>query len=304
MIFHSTLLVPVENWNKMNISEWKRAEDASKDYFSRLGFTLYKIEPNMKIEKDFSRLLNILHIPEDIISSGVPDFLIWNKKIFFFVECKYGKSQPNENQSNWLGKYGDQVDILVLRVKGDFNNYIEKSDPAMKGFSHLKNENMNVIQTFWSTGCGKRFGKNNKKPKGESRLVSHTENIHVEQPSELAYLQLANMEYANRKLVDSRMEIAQVLRNKDLGQGKYRTAYENLRRCTDNFSSMLNYHRDKAMEHLSKVIKPDIREKLLIRSRQETESKEMAYGKNQEELYPLDFRPATDYLGKSDRKDK
>ena len=63
MIFHRAPPVPVENWKKMSISEWKRAEDASMDYFSRLGFTLYKIEPNMKIGKDLSRRLKILRIP-------------------------------------------------------------------------------------------------------------------------------------------------------------------------------------------------------------------------------------------------
>ena len=88
------------------------------------------------------------------------------------------------------------------------------------------------------------------------------------------------MEYPNRKLVDYRMEIAKTFRNKDTSQGKYRAVYENLRRCTDNFSSMVSYHRDKAMQHLSKIIKPDIREKLLVISREETESKEMAYDKN------------------------
>ncbi len=304
MIFYSTLLVPVENWKKMNSSEWKKAEDASVDYFSRLGFTLCKMEPKMEVSKDLSKRLDILRIPEDIISSGVPDFIVWNKKIFFFVECKSGKAHPRENQSSWLGMYEDQFDILVLSVREDLDNYIESKDPALKGYSHLRGGDKNVIQTFWSTGCGKKRGGNKKEPDNKTNTNSRKEIIDMEKPSELAYLQLANIEYANRKLVDCRMEIAKTFRNKDQSQGKYRTAYENLRRCTDNFSSMLNYHRDKAMEHLSKVIKPDIREKLLVRSRQETESKEMAYGKNQEERYPLDFRPATDYLGKSDKKDK
>ena len=304
MIFHRALLVPVENWSKMSISKWKMAEDASMDYFSRLGFTLYKIEPNMKIGKDLSRRLKILRIPEDIILSGVPDFIVWNKNTFFFVECKSGKAHPRENQSSWLGRHGDQFDILVLSVREDLANYIESKDPALKGYSHLRGGDRNVIHTFWSIGCGKKRGGNKNEPGKETNTNSYKEIIDVEKPSELAYLQLANMEYANRKLVDCHMEIAKTFRNKDTSQGKYRAAYENLRRCTDNFSSMVSYHRDKAMEHLSKVIKPDIREKLLVRSREETESKEMAYGKNQEYSYTLDFRASTDYLGKSEKNNK
>ena len=306
MIFYSTLLVPVENWKKINSSEWKKAEDASVDYFFRLGFTLCKMEPKMEVSKDLSKRFDILRISEDIISSGVPDFIVWNKKIFFFVECKSGKAYPRKNQSSWLGRYEDQFDILVLSVREDLDNYIESKDPALKGSSHLRGGDRNVIQTFWSIGCGKKRGRNKKQPDKETNTNLHTGIIDtendIEKPSELAYLQLANMEYANRKLVNCRMESAKVLRNKDPSQGKYRAAYENLRRCTDNFSSMVSYHRDRAMEHLSKIIKPEIREKLLARSYEETESKDIAYSKNQEERYPLDFSPATDYL--KDKKEQ
>ena len=162
MIFHRTLFVPVENWKKMGISEWKRAEDASMDYFYKLGFTLYKIEPNMKIGRDLSRRFKILRIPEDIISSGVPDFIVWNKNTFFFVECKSGKAHPRENQSSWLGRHEDQFDILVLSVREDLGNYIESKDPALKGYSHLRGGDRNVIQTFWSIGYGKKRGGNKK----------------------------------------------------------------------------------------------------------------------------------------------
>ena len=196
------------------------------------------------------------------------------------MECKSGKAHLRENQSSWLGRYGDQLDILVLSAREDLDNYIESKDPALKGYSHLSGGDRNVIQTFSGVGCGKKRGGNKKETDKETNTNSHKQIIDIEKPSELAYLHLANMEYPNRKLVDYRMEIAKTFRNKDTSQGKYRAVYENLRRCTDNFSSMVSYHRDKAMQHLSKIIKPDIREKLLVISREETESKEMAYDKN------------------------
>ena len=138
MRFSSSLLVPVKRGEECDFEDFRKTEKMAQDYFKRIGFESHKLEPGSGNDKVALRILHSLNLPENILTAGVPDFICWNKKVFFFVECKSGASYLNEAQINWVGKYMDDFDIIILRVKPDYKDYIPRADPCLTGFSQLR----------------------------------------------------------------------------------------------------------------------------------------------------------------------
>ena len=268
----------------------------AQDYFKRLGFEVYKLEPGSGNEKVALRILHALNLSGNILIGGVPDFICWNRKKFFFVECKSGKSQLSDSQINWISKYMDDFDILILRVKRDNRNYIPRADPCLDGFSQIRDEINMAIQTFESLGCGTKIRKKEDQSSELPKDEDAQENEKIEEPAKLAYRQLANMDYANNKLLKGYSEIRTILDGKNRDPNKYKTAYLALKTCVDNYFNIMNEHRKKAMDHLGRIISSKEKAQILSRSVQETESLIRSYISNQEDVYDLNFKSAKDYL--------
>ena len=86
MRFFSSLLVPVKSGDEGNFEDFRKTERMAQDYFKRLGFKVYKLEPGSGNEKVALRILHSLNLPEKILIGGVTDFICWNRRIFFFME--------------------------------------------------------------------------------------------------------------------------------------------------------------------------------------------------------------------------
>jgi hypothetical protein len=288
--------VPVKSGDEGNFEDFRKTERMAQDYFKRLGFKVYKLEPGSGNEKVALGALHSLNLPEKILTGGVPDFICWNKRKFFFVECKSRKSQLSDSQKNWISKYMNDFDILVLRVKPDNQKYIPRADPYLDGFSQLRDEFKMAIQTFESLGCGTRIKNKEDQSSELPKDEDAQENEKIEEPAKLAYRQLANMDYANNKLLKGYSEIRTILDGKNRDPNKYKTAYLALKTCVDNYFNIMNEHRKKAMDHLGRIISSKEKAQILSRSVQETESLIRSYISNQEDVYDLNFKSAKDYL--------
>ncbi len=296
MRFSSSLLVPVKNGDEGDLEDFRKTERMTQDYFKRLGFEVCKLEPGPGNEKLSLKILHSLNLPKKILTGGVPDFICWNRKKFFFVECKSGKSQLSDSQINWISKYMDDFDILILRVKPDNQNYIPRADPCLDGFSQLRDEIKMAIQTFESLGCGTKIGNMKDQSSELPEDIDAQENEKIEGPARLAYLQLANMDYANDKLIKGYSEIRDILYRKNRDQNKYKTAYLTLKTCVDSYFNIMNDHKKKALDHLGKIISTKWKSQILSRSVQETEGIRKLYISTQEDYYDLKFKSAKDYL--------
>ena len=296
MRFSSSLLVPVINGDKGDFEDFRKTERMAQDYFIRLGFEVHKLEPGSSNEKVALRILRSLNLPEKILTGGVPDFICWNRRVFFFVECKSGKSQLSDSQIKWISKYMDDFDILILRVKPDNQNYIPRADPCMDGFSQLRDAIKMAIQTFESLGCGTKIGNKEDQSSELPEDEDAQENEKIEGPARLAYRQLANMDYANNKLMQGYSEINTILDRKNRDPNKYKTAYLTLKTCVDSYFTIMNDHKKKALDHLGKIISTKGKSQILSRSLQETESLRKLYISTQENDYDLKFKFAKDYL--------
>ena len=295
MRFSSSLLVPVINRDEGDFEDFRKTERMAQDYFKRLGFEVYKLEPGSGNEKVALRILHALNLSGNILIGGVPDFICWNRKKFFFVECKSGKSQLSDSQINWISKYMDDFDILILRVKPDNQKYIPIADPCLDGFSQLRDEFKMAIQTFESLGCGTNIRNKEDQSSELPEDADAQENDKIEGPARLAYRQLANMDYANDKLLKSYSEIRTILDRKNRDPNKYKTAYSTLKTCVDSYFNIMNEHRKKALDHLGKIISTKGKSQILSRSVQETEGLGKLYISTQEYDYDLKFKSANEY---------
>ena len=296
MRFSSSLLVPVINGDEGDFEDFRKTERMAQDYFKRLGFEVYKLEPGSGNEKVALRILHALNLPGNILTGGVPDFICWNRRKFFFVECKSGKSQLSDSQINWISKYMDDFDILILRVKPDNQNYIPRADPCLDGFSQLRDEIKMVIQTFECLGCGTKIRNKEDQSSELPEDIDAQENEKIEGPARLAYRQLANMDYANNKLIKGYSEIRTILDRKNRDPNKYKTAYLALKTCVNSYSNIMNDHKKKALDHLGKIISTKWKTEILSRSIQETKSLRKLYISAQENDYDLKFKSAKYYL--------
>ncbi len=306
MIFRKSLLIPLEQLTPESFEDFHQLEEFCWDYFVRLGFHVYKIEPISNPDLVVLKKITSLKLPKDILSVGVPDFICWNSKMFFFVECKSGKSSLNEAQLKWTAKFQHLVDILVLRVKPDNKNYISKADPGLKGYSHLMDEFTLSVQTFVSIGCGTRIGKNRDEDRNE-RADDETETKRIlksGKAEELAYLHLARMDYAYLKVDKARREISASVGKKNSGEEKYKDAYTKLTTALEKYVNDIAYHRNKAMEHLKKTLPPKVAMNILKKGSEETESLENSYLSNETNLSPVEFKTAKEYLNEYRSEDK
>ena len=296
MRFSSSLLIPVKNADESDFEDFRKTERMAQDYFKRLGLEVYKLEPGSGNEKVALGILHSLNLPEKILTGGVPDFICWNRRVFFFVECKSGKSQLSDSQIKWISKYVNDFDILILRVKPDNQNFIPRADPCMDGFSQLRDEIKMAIQTFESLGCGTKIRNKEDQSSELPEDEDAQESEKIEGAARLAYRQLAKMDYANNKLFKSYSEIRSILDRKNGDPNKYKTAYLTLKTCVDSYFNIMNYHKKKALDHLGKIISTKEKSQILSRSDQETESLRKLYISTQEDNYDLKFKSAKDYL--------
>jgi hypothetical protein len=296
MYFSSSLLVPIKRGEEGDFEDFRKTERMAQDYFKRIGFESHKLEPGSGNDQVALRILHSLNLPENILTAGVPDFICWNKKVFFFVECKSGVSYLNEAQINWVGKYMDDFDIIILRIKPDYKNYIPRADTCLTGFSQLRDEFKMAILTFEALGCGTKINNEEDQPSDVPEDIDAQENYKIEGPARLAYRQLANMDYANNKLIKGYSEIRTITDRKNLDPNKYKTAYLTLKMYVDSYFDIMNYHRKKAMDHLGKIMSIDRKSHILSRSTQETESLRRLYISKQEDNYELKYKSAKDYL--------
>ena len=190
----------------------------------------------------------------------------------------------------------DDFDILILRVKRDNRNYIPRADPCLDGFSQLRDEFKMAIQTFESLGCGTNIRSKEDQSSDLSEDIDAQENDKIEGPARLAYRQLANMDYANNKLIKGYSEIRTILDRKNRDPNRYKTAYLTLKTCVDSYFTIMNDHKKKALDHLGKIISTKGKSQILSRSVQETESLRKLYISAQEDDYDLKFKSAKDYL--------
>ena len=299
MRFSSSLLIPVIKGDESDFEDFRKTERMTQDYFKRLGFEVHKLEPGSSNDKVTLRILHSLNLPGNILTGGVPDFICWNKRVFFFVECKSGNSRLSDSQLNWIRKYMDDFDILILRVKPDNKNYIPKADPCLAGSSQLRDEFKMAIQTFESLGCGTKTRNEEDHSSDLPRDIDAQEYDNMEGPVRLAYRQLANMVYANSKLIKGYSETATILDGKNLDPNKYMVAYLKLKMYVDNYLNIMNDHRKKAMDHLGKIISTNGKLQILSRSAPETESLRKSYISKQEDNYDLKFKSAKDYLNEN-----
>ena len=296
MRFSSSLLVPVINGDAGDFEDFRKTERMAQEYFKRIGFEVHKLEPGSDNEKVALRILHSLNLPGNILTGGVPDFICWNRRVFFFVECKSGKSQLSDSQINWISKYMDDFDVLILRVKPDNKNYIPRADPCLARFSQLRDEFKKAIQTFESLGCGTKIKNKEDRSSELPEDIDAQESDNIEWPARLAYRQLANMDYANNKLIKGYSEIQTILDRKNRDPNKYKTAYLTLKTCVDSYFNNMNDHKKKALDHLGKIISKKGKSQILSRSVQETESLRKLYISTQEDDYDLKFKSAKDYL--------
>jgi hypothetical protein len=290
------LLVPVINGDAGDFEDFRKTERMAQEYFKRIGFEVHKLEPGSDNEKVALRILHSLNLPGNILTGGVPDFICWNRRVFFFVECKSGKSQLSDSQINWISKYMDDFDVLILRVKPDNKNYIPRADPCLARFSQLRDEFKKAIQTFESLGCGTKIKNKEDRSSELPEDIDAQESDNIEWPARLAYRQLANMDYANNKLIKGYSEIQTILDRKNRDPNKYKTAYLTLKTCVDSYFNIMNDHKKKALDHLGKIISTKGKSQILSRSVQETESLRKLYISTQEDDYDLKFKSAKDYL--------
>ena len=296
MRFSSSLLVPVINGDAGDFEDFRKTERMAQEYFKRIGFEVHKLEPGSDNEKVALRILHSLNLPGNILTGGVPDFICWNRRVFFFVECKSGKSQLSDSQINGISKYMDDFDVLILRVKPDNKNYIPRADPCLARFSQLRDEFKKAIQTFESLGCGTKIKNKEDRSSELPEDIDAQESDNIEWPARLAYRQLANMDYANNKLIKGYSEIQTILDRKNRDPNKYKTAYLTLKTCVDSYFNIMNDHKKKALDHLGKIISKKGKSQILSRSVQETESLRKLYISTQEDDYDLKFKSAKDYL--------
>ena len=135
VIFRKSLLVPIDRWEPETFEDFHQPEMFTRDYFERIGFHVCKIEPAQTPDPAVIQKIASLKLPMEILSAGIPDFLCWNSRMFFFVECKSGKSSLNDAQIRWLRNYKHMFDIMVLRIKPDKNDLISEYDPATSGMN-------------------------------------------------------------------------------------------------------------------------------------------------------------------------
>jgi hypothetical protein len=296
MRFSSSLLVPVVKGDESDFEDFRKTERMAQDYFKRLGFEVHKLEPRSDSDKVALRILHSLNLSEKIFTVGVPDFICWNRRVFFFVECKSGKSQLSDSQIKWVREYMDDFDILILKVKPDNKNYIPRADPCLAGFSQLRDEFRMAIQTFETLGCGTKIRNEEGQSSDLPKDIDAQENDNMDGPVRLAYRQLANMDYANSKLIMGYSEINTILDRKNRDPDKYKVAYLKLKMHVDSYFNIMNDHRKKAMDHLGNIISTKGKSQILLRSVQETESLKRSYTSKQEYDYDLKFKSAKDYL--------
>ena len=190
----------------------------------------------------------------------------------------------------------DDFDVLILRVKPDNKNYIPRADPCLARFSQLRDEFKKAIQTFESLGCGTKIKNKEDRSSELPEDIDAQESDNIEWPARLAYRQLANMDYANNKLIKGYSEIQTILDRKNRDPNKYKTAYLTLKTCVDSYFTIMNDHKKKALDHLGKIISKKGKSQILSRSVQETESLRKLYISTQEDDYDLKFKSAKDYL--------
>ena len=300
MLFRKSLLVPSNQWNAEGMVDMFLSEKLAHDYFKRLGFKVFKLEPKKKLDEIILKDLGFLKSIENFVSGGIPDFLCWNNKIFFFVECKSGKSTLNEIQSKWIDTFQDRFDILVIRIKPDDHDYISAADPSLSGYSHIRDEYTSAIETFSSIRCGRKISKEEQASElsQEEDLILYPKEK-VSKSEELAYYHLVAMDYASLKLNKYYLEIGKILDKKNTETNKYKIAYEKLRDGVDNYSLNLNYHKVKALKHLEDIIPPEKAESIRSRRTQETASLTGIYIEQQEEKNPVTFKTAKELLDES-----
>ena len=190
----------------------------------------------------------------------------------------------------------DDFDILILRVKPDNQKYIPRADPCLDGYSQLRDEFKMAIQTFESLGCGTKIRNKEDQSSELPEDIDTQENDKIEGPARLAYRQLANMDYANNKLIKGCSEIRTILDRKNRDPNKYKVAYSKLKTCVNSYFNIINEYRKKALDHLGKIISTKGKSQILSRSVQETESLRKLYISTQEDDYDLKFKSARDYL--------
>lgn len=100
-------------------------EKVAKEYYESRGYEAINTSNKKTLKKIIDGKFSNTSLRKiDLNDNGIPDFLVFNKPEYFFVEAKSGSYSLKQNQIEWMIKYKERVVIFWLR-KPKYNIYFD-----------------------------------------------------------------------------------------------------------------------------------------------------------------------------------
>lgn len=259
MRFDKTLLVPSNHWTKIKALEgMNQPETHAYNYFRRVGYRVRKLEPRQRNDI-IPKILSHLTFERNLIKPGVPDFICWNSSKYFFVECKSKSPTLTDAQVKWINEYVGTFDVIVLQVKADIHAHTEHFDPALSGYSHIRDNQTLNIQLFKELNIGKDIKSKIEKLDQiveplKKKQSAKTTNKQPQTLAEAILDNLIDMEYSDEILKEVFNQVSEIIENDINDKDKCWKAYEVLLEAVQRAFVSAARHRRRALNSLSHLI--------------------------------------------------